>query len=46
VGNTQDYKNVGGTFFDQLTVGPGIDRPAALKVDMRAQDTTNLGITV
>ena len=29
-------------FSTQLTIGPGVDRPAALKIDVRAKDAAQL----
>ena len=38
MGDAQDHERVGVGLLDQLLVRPGVDRPAALEVDVRAQD--------
>ena len=40
VGDSQDDERVGVRALGKFAVGPGIDGPSAMEVDMRTQDTT------
>ena len=42
MGDAQNHERVGLRLFDELTIGPGVDRPAALKVDVRREHAAQL----